>query len=131
MNNMKLSKFQFLNPYLEEINFITNQNFNADDENMDVQNAFNVQVRKSEDSNRANVSLTLKINDENKNAPFRLKITVASDFKWEDLDDDMVNTMLKLNAPALLLGYMRPIVANITNSSKFPVYNIPFVNFKN
>ena len=42
----------------------------------------------------------------------------------------MVNSMLNVNAPALLLGYMRPIVSSITNSSALPVYNIPFINFK-
>ena len=55
---------------------------------------------------------------------------MASDFKWEDLDEKTVDSMLNLNAPALLLSYMRPIVANITNSSKFPTYNLPFINFK-
>lgn len=61
---------------------------------------------------------------------FKLRIKVASDFKWEDLDEKTAESMLNLNAPALLLGYMRPIVANITNSSNFPAYNLPFINFK-
>lgn len=43
---------------------------------------------------------------------------------------EISEAMLKCNAPALLLSYMRPIVANITNVSKFPVYNLPFVNFQ-
>ncbi len=80
--------------------------------------------------NRARVSLTLKVNAENKEAPFELEIKVVSDFKWEDMDENMVNSMLNVNAPALLLGYMRPIVSSITNSSALPVYNIPFINFK-
>ena len=63
-------------------------------------------------------------------APFKLKIKVASDFKWEYIEEERVNAMLKNNAPALLLSYMRPIVASITNSSNFPAYNLPFMNFK-
>ena len=54
---------------------------------------------------------------------------MSSDFEWEDMDESMIDTMLHINAPALLLGYMRPIVATITNSSKYPVYNLPFINF--
>ena len=61
---------------------------------------------------------------------FRWMLVVASDFKWEDLDDDTVEKLLNSNAPALLLSYMRPIVANLTNASNLPVYNLPFVNFK-
>lgn len=50
--------------------------------------------------------------------------------KWEEMDKKIIESMLRMNAPALLLGYMRPIVANITNSSNFPVYNLPFLNVK-
>lgn len=127
---MKPSKFQFLNPYLKEVHFVVNQNFDPTTEEVDMKNSFDIQVKKSENENRANVELGLETNVDNENAPFILKIKIASDFKWEDLDDKAVDSMLELNAPALLLGYMRPIVANITNSSNFPAYNLPFVNFK-
>lgn len=126
---MKPSKFRFVNPYLKEINFVTNPDFNGEDE-IEMQNSFNIHVKQSEDENRANVELELEINTHNEQAPFKLRITVASDFKWDDLDDKTVDTMLNLNAPALLLGYMRPIVASVTNSSIFPAYNLPFINFK-
>lgn len=128
---MKASKFQFLNPYLEEVSFVTNFDYNVDvDKEIEMKNAFNIQVQRFQNENRANVQLTLDLNTENDSAPFKLKMKVASDFKWEELDEKTVDSMLNLNAPALLLSYMRPIVANITNSSNFPVYNLPFVNFK-
>lgn len=129
---MKSSKFQFVDPHLEEVSFIANPVFvsEADDGEIEMQNSFNIQVKRSKDENRANVELTLETNTENERAPFKLQIKVASDFKWEDLDEKTVDSMLNLNAPALLLSYMRPIVANITNSSKFPTYNLPFINFK-
>lgn len=129
---MKTSKFQFLNPYLEEVYFTVNPDFvqGSDEDEIEMKNTFNIQVTRSENENKANVRLTLETNTENEKAPFKLRITVASDFKWEDLDDKTVEAMLNLNAPALLLGYMRPIVANITNSSRFPAYNLPFINFK-
>lgn len=127
---MKQSKFQFLSPYLEELNFSVNPDYDASDDEIEMHNSFSVQISRYEQESRANVALTLESNLEDEKAPFRLRIKVASDFKWEDLSEEKVQTMLELNAPALLLSYMRPIVANITNSSKLPAYNLPFINFK-
>lgn len=123
---MRTSDFQFLNPYLKEISYVINREFQLyDDFKMD--NSFSVNIKRNE--NMANVELLLETNLEKENAPFKLKIKVASDFKWENLDEKEVEMMLNVNAPALLLGYMRPIVANITNSSNLPAYNLPFINF--
>lgn len=127
---MKKSKFQFLNPYLEELNFVANPDFDADTSKIEMQNSFNIQIKRVANENRANVGLELETNLENEEAPFRLRIKVSSEFKWEDLDEETVESMLGQNAPAVLLSYMRPMVANITNLSSFPVYNIPFINFK-
>ena len=41
----------------------------------------------------------------------------------------MVDQLLRQNAPALLLSYLRPTVAQITSSSEFETFDIPFVNF--
>ncbi len=124
---MKQSSFQFVNPYLEELFFEGNHVPDIDPAEVEIQNSFHVQVKRSKDDNRAKVELTLEI--KNQNAPFQLRIKVSSDFKWEELDEDTIQAMLKRNAPALLMGYMRPIVASVTNSSRFPVYNLPFINF--
>lgn len=76
------------------------------------------------------MTLTLNVNKENAKAPFMIEISAASDFKWDDhVENDLADNMLHVNAPALLLGYMRPIVANITNSAGYPAYNVPFINF--
>lgn len=127
---MQPSKFQFINPYLKELYFDTNMNFDMDQAKFEMQNSFNVKIKRSEHENRANVELALEINYEKENAPFKLKIKVASDFKWDDIEEKRIEAMLKNNASALLLSYMRPIVASITNSSNFPAYKLPFINFK-
>lgn len=128
---MKTSKFQFLNPYLEDLKFTLNDEFTPSDDKVEMQNKFGVVVKKRENENRAKVQLTLEINKETENKPFELEIRVASDFRWEkELDEESVDDMLNSNAPALLLSYMRPIVANVTNASKMPAYNLPFMNFR-
>lgn len=129
---MQESKFQFLNPYLEEIYFKVNSEFKIQDSEFEMENSFNVQVKRSSKENRANVGLVLEVNANAEKAPFTLKAKVSSDFQWDShLDDDIVDSLLNMNAPALLLSYMRPIVANVTNTSMFPTYNLPFINFTN
>ena len=63
--------------------------------------------------------------------PFVIKIIMASDFMWEDeLEDGLVDKLLKANATSLILSYMRPIISNITNNSKYPVFNLPFLDMQ-
>lgn len=125
---MKPSNFQFINPYITDIYFKVNPDYTKDE--FDIQNEISVHINKSNDeANIAIVELEYKINSEEGNTPFNLNITVASKFTWDNLDDKTLDIMLKNNAPALLLSYMRPIVSNITNSAGFPPYNIPFINF--
>lgn len=127
---MRPSNFQFLNPYLRELYFDSNPDFDEENSEVEIQNSFNIQIKRSESENRANVELKLETNLEKENTPFKLRIRVASDFRWEDLEEETVKSMLEQNAPALLLSYMRPIVASVTNSSVFPAYHLPFINFK-
>ena len=129
---MKTSNFQFLKPHLEDIYFSINKDYIPDEPEVEMQNQFGINVKKSKDKNMAYVQLTLEINmDDSINKPFEMFVKVASEFKWEsDMDEKVIDTMLNSNAPALLLSYMRPIVANITNVSNIPVYNLPFINFK-
>lgn len=126
---MKTSKFQFVNPYLVELHFTSRSDFQNGD-NIEMQNVFHIQIKRDPEENLANVELELETNVEKENVPFELRIKVASDFRWEELEENAVETMLNQNAPALLLGYMRPIVANITNASGTIVYNLPFMNFR-
>lgn len=128
---MKRSNFQFLNPYVTNSSFTLNPDFEPEkyDDGFEMQNNFGIEIKKDENENKANVTLSLTINEGDMEAPFQLQISVASVFTWEQIKEERINSMLNVNAPALLLGYIRPIVAFITNSSGLPPYNIPFVNF--
>ncbi len=132
---MKKSNFQFTNPFLTRLRFDVNNEFllheKLDNDLFEMKHNFNTEIRRNKKENKAYVALSLKINENENKAPFFLDISIASNFIWNDnISEEMVNSMLKYNAPALLLGYMRPIVASITNSSVFPVYNLPFINFR-
>lgn len=127
---MKTSNFQFESPVLEELVFAVNPKFKASNENIEMKNAFHTDVKRVENQRVAKVSLTLTINETEEDVPFNLRIRLSALFRWNDsLSDEAVDAMLKINASALLLSYMRPIVSNVTNYSRFPSYNLPFVNF--
>lgn len=126
-NSMKESAFQFKNPQLINFTFNINDGFNSElFKGIDLKST--VKINKAEDEDIAFVSLQLKIGDET--TPFSIDITMGSDFKWDESIKKDIDKFLSFNAPALLLGYMRPIVSLITAKSKYPEFNIPFIDFR-
>ena len=111
---MNRSKFQFSNPELEKIEFSVNQNFE-------------VQML---EGNEALVKLTLSIGNSTDSQPFDICVKMGANFTWdESVEIEKAKQLLNINAPAVLLSYIRPIVSSMTNSSKYPTLNIPFIDF--
>lgn len=128
---MKESNFKFSNPIIENIVYSVSEKFDAT-LSPSVKNQFEVKIGKSENCNEAVVRLTVIVDDDQGqiNSPFSISLTIASKFFWDDsYDEETVNSLLSVNAPALLLGYARPIVASITTSCPCGAYNLPFYNF--
>lgn len=127
------SKFQFIKPILKSVEYVVNENFKKDTtKSIDMNMNMTVSVKKSVvSSTEASVSLTVNLGEKNNDDfPFYLNITESAEFKWcEDMEEKMVDQLLRQNAPALLLSYLRPTVAQITSSSEFETFDIPFVNF--
>lgn len=127
--NMELieSHFQFKAPILESIEFVVNSSFNVENfEGFDSVDS-NLEVQKENDY--AKVVMFLEIGKKNEFYPFYIKIIMSAEFQWSESTEEQIEGYLNMNAPALLLSYMRPIVANITNSSKYEALNLPFINF--
>lgn len=125
---MNRSKFQFSNPELEKIEFSINQNF--DEEKYDgIAMQSNIEVQMLE-GNEALVKLTLSIGNATDSQPFDICVKMGADFTWdESVEIEKAKQLLNINAPAVLLSYIRPIVSSMTNSSKYPTLNIPFIDF--
>ncbi len=125
---MKRSKFQFTNPELEKVIFVVNEDFTQEkcdgismESNTDI---------KALENNEAYVALTLHVGAVSDEQPFDIIVKMSARFMWEeDLEEKKVKQLLKTNAPAALLSYIRPIVSNLTMSSRYPVLNIPFIDF--
>lgn len=127
---MKQSNFQFSDPNLIHLNFHINDDFDSNDfESIKIDGS--TRVLKSKENNVAIVEFTLKIGEEDRNSPFYIEAVMKADFKWDEkLDAKIVENMLSINAPSLIVGYMRPIIANITNMSQYPIFNLPFLNMQ-
>ena len=128
---MGTSHFQFSNPILSELQFYINDTYNADVEEISVNLGMSINKNRISET-EATVELTVKIGEQSENAPFYVMATEGAIFRWEDDSFDAepdVEKFLDVNAPALLLSYLRPIVSSVTMASKYPAYNIPFINF--
>lgn len=127
---MQSSDFQFKNPRLINLEFEVKKDFVAtSDEPIDIRLSFNVDINKSSEKPEAIVELTVIAGTEDNSNPFYIKATEGAKFKWNEKVDNHVDKLLEQNAPAVLLGYLRPIISMITGVSPFSAYNIPLIDF--
>lgn len=128
---MKTSKFQFINPYLTKLNFHINENYKSQNEIIDINCSMNVSINRIENKPLAFVSLNVILGENNETSPFFVDCEMVSEFNWDNnsYDEKTISDFLSLNAPSLLLGYIRPIISQITGLSSYPAYDIPFYNF--
>lgn len=126
---MKDSNFQFSNPALVDLDFHINKDFQPnDDKPLNVNTSFNINISKQENISQAIVELEIVIGEKDNNFPFYIKAKEGAAFKWNE-GITSADDFLRINAPALLIGYLRPIIATITSASPFNTYHIPFVDF--
>ena len=117
------SAFQFSNPSLTKMEFCINEDFeNGRDKEVKMAVNMGIQIDRSKVDNSAKVSLTLEIGKKG--------ATEMAEFRWPDsLNMGMIEKLLNQNAPSLLLGYLRPIISQITAASPYNAYNLPFIDF--
>jgi preprotein translocase subunit SecB len=130
---METSKFQFSEPVLIDMKFHTNEDFKpvGEGEPMKVNLQIKNVIRKErEKENAATVDVTVSMGENGSSIPFILSITMRADFRWEEdaFSEETVKSLLKQNATATLLSYIRPLVATITNASPYNAYNIPYID---
>ena len=120
---MKLreSKFKFERPILKRFSFNENEAFEEKEE-------LKIEIERKEKT--GGVSVILKTVNSNE-IPFFIEIEMYSKFIWEEeLTEEEIINALEINAPSLLISYIRPLVALVTGSSKYPTWNIPFLDMR-
>lgn len=94
-----------------------------------IHTSLTVDVADNVDPNGTRVSLIANVGDK-KNSPFEIEAKITAEFYWDkDISPELVSLLLSRNAPALLLGYLRPIIADTTQKAGLPAYNLPFMDF--
>lgn len=130
---MKQSSFQFANPILTKLQFQLNSNFQPPESGeVEMETELNTKIPKELSSGSAVVTLRISIAKKaGANSPFSLEAEMKSHFLWnpEELDAKQAEKLLSQNAPALLLGYLRPIIAETTQKANLPPYHLPFMDF--
>lgn len=132
---MQNSPFKFQAPTLTKLSFVLDEKFfesgGTVNPEISFENNFEVNVYRNEQNDKSKVELVCRIYpSDNTKVPFTVDASIMSVFSWDkDLDPNIVTNLLQRNAPALLLGYLRPIIATITNTPFTRPYHIPFMDF--
>ena len=131
MCSIENSAFQFTKPTLSAFDFEINEKFKGyPNQKIEFQTKISVTVQKNNYMPNAFVTIDFELGEKNDKCPFYIHAIEKAHFQWENnLDEETVKNLLNRNAPALLLSYLRPIVAQITSASMYGTYNIPFMNF--
>lgn len=123
---MKESTYKFGDPWISFVEYRDNEKFDPSSFDGDMDLKFNTDLSRGE--NEALCSLTIELGGTEQH-PFYLKLELSAVFYWEQTQsEEEIDKFLKFNAVSLLIGYARPIVATITSSSRFPTFNLPFIN---
>lgn len=129
---MKKSDLQFSNPHLEQVIFYTKEICtNVED---DIPIEINVEVLRKKDSNKAIVKFHITIGEldmEENESKYSLyfNATTAANFEWNSSISDNIDKMLRINGGAVLLSYIRPIIASLTMQAGIQPLHLPFINF--
>ena len=126
---MTQSQFQFSDPVLTKLTFLINNKDLTKQESKEIPIKAQTQIG-MQTENTAIVALTLDVGEESDNCLFYISVTMQASFRWDEKTPrSMADKLLKSNAPALLLGYVRPYIAQITEASPINTVHIPFMNF--
>lgn len=133
------STFQFDNPVLLESVFFENLTYKEDFSKIGqlpfkLNKIIGEKQKLDEDRIGAPVVLTLTTSEKmelDENTPCFIRVTMRANFVWNrnDFSEDSVDKLLSVNAPSLLLGYIRPKIVSLTQDSDVPTQQIPFINF--
>lgn len=130
---MKPSSFRFTKPVLTNLNYEFNEQFSPEHlEPEEISTSTRVSVKRLEEpESSAFVSLTIDLPAEKDNSfPFFISATMSARFEWDDtVTQETLEALLTKNAPALLLGYLRPWIAQVTGAGPMSAVHIPFMDF--
>ena len=128
MNN---SKFQLKDLQLINIDYKFNDKYQSEDR-LKLNMKSETIISKAFEDRVAEVTFNLNIfcEEELDIVPFSLRISYKGKFYWgEQLDPKKADELLRMNAPSILLSYIRPFVSQFTSASGYPTLILPLIDF--
>ncbi|MCD6577996.1 protein-export chaperone SecB [bacterium] len=127
---MKDSEFQLLSQRLRRVDFEINKGFKNKSKGIRLKLFPEAEVHKDKKENKAIVIFKLKIFDkkELEKYPFFMNLEIEGVFSWSE-NVDNIDEYLKINAPAVLMSYLRSIVTQLTVFAGYPPLILPLIDF--
>lgn len=134
---MELAKIQLVNQRIVESIFKINKEFESS-ENSPLEYRFGAKVDvgfNEEKNDEGLVTLTFEVFPEaeelSKEEPYYLKTVIEGIFVWDDkMPETTRDVLLRQNAPAILLSYIRSSISIMTISGGFEPLVLPLLNFR-
>ncbi len=134
---MKQSNLQMKGkPRLNSVLYETNKGFNFEGSlPLEIKNTVNIIKGEEEQALEAIIVLKIDIFDKEEfaDAPFKMNVEIEGCFTWDkelSEKDELLNRLLKQNAPAILYSYIRPLITLITVEASMPPLVLPLMNFQ-
>jgi preprotein translocase subunit SecB len=127
---MKDSEFQLLSQRLTKTEFKINRKFSNKDKKIALKLSSNIKISKMKNKNEAFVIFKLNIfnKKELEKYPFYINLEIEGLFSWSK-NINNIDKYLKVNAPAVLMSYLRSIVTQLTVSAGYPPLILPLIDF--
>jgi preprotein translocase subunit SecB len=131
---MKISPLRLKGYWLTEVSIRTNPSYNIEGElanSPDVQLKGEVtRARRDDDAREWKVDLRISLSEAEKPLPYQVTIGATGIFEvLPGFPDDVLERLVAVNAPAVLFGSMREIVAQITSRGPYDQLILPSVTF--
>ena len=129
-NQAVQSSFRFRLPKVTSWQFTINEGFSPDSYSNTTIN-YTSHIVKSNEENKATVTLDLRIGDESSKNPFYIRAKIMSEFDWgKELNEKNINKLLNENAIALLISYLRPMISQFTTYAGFTPFQLPYLDVR-
>lgn len=122
----------FSQPVLTKCEFVANEGYtHMDGIKIEMPVSLSKKYGKIINNRACPILLSVKVGGKNDAFPYFAEVEMGSNFFWDErLDETFRNDILELRAPALLYGYIRPVMAMLTGYSVFSSFNMPFGDFR-
>ena len=116
---------------VNRISFVLNEKYDSTDA-INIDAVSNVQVSDiDKETGEFLVGLSVKLFDGNDNPPFNLEMEIEGLFSVDlSQNHDTIEQLSRLNTVAILLPYLRALVAQITSIAEVATVNLPIANLE-